>query len=46
LAEQTLQSIAFPVLDAEQISQLANCAAVSPKHYRDGEVLIEVGDRS
>ena len=45
MAEHTLQSIAFPVLDADQIAQLANCAAVAPKRYRDGETLIHVGDR-
>ena len=45
MAEHTLHSIAFPVLDADQIAQLANCATVTPKHYRDGETLIAVGDR-
>jgi thioredoxin reductase (NADPH) len=45
MAEHTLQSIAFPVLDEEQIAQLANCTAVAPKHYRDGDELITVGDR-
>ena len=45
MAEHTLQSIAFPVLDADQIAQLANCATVAPKQYRDGETLIHVGDR-
>jgi thioredoxin reductase (NADPH) len=46
MAEHTLHSIAFPVLDAAQIAQLANCTAVSPKHCRDGETLIAVGDRA
>jgi hypothetical protein len=45
MAEHTLQSIAFPILDADQIAQLANCAAVAPKRYRDGETLVHVGDR-
>jgi thioredoxin reductase (NADPH) len=45
MAEHTLQSIAFPILDADQIAQFANCANVAPKQYRDGEVLIHVGDR-
>jgi thioredoxin reductase (NADPH) len=45
MAEHTLQSIAFPVLDADQIAQLANCAGVSARQYRDGETLIHVGDR-
>jgi thioredoxin reductase (NADPH) len=39
-------SIAFPVLNKEQIAQLANCATISLKRYRDGETLIAVGDRS
>ncbi|MGI8961759.1 MAG: Crp/Fnr family transcriptional regulator [Bryobacteraceae bacterium] len=45
MAEHTLHSIAFPVLDAEQIAQLANCATVAPKQYREGQILISVGDR-
>jgi thioredoxin reductase (NADPH) len=44
MAEHTLHSIAFPVLDADQIAQLANCATVAPKQYRNGETLIHVGD--
>jgi len=45
MAEHTLQSIAFPVLDENQIIQLANCATVALKQFRDGETLIHVGDR-
>jgi thioredoxin reductase (NADPH) len=45
MPEQNLQSVAFPVLDAEQIAQLASCANVAPKHYRDGETLIAGGER-
>jgi thioredoxin reductase (NADPH) len=45
MAEHTLHSIAFPVLDADQIAQLADCATVSPKKYRDGETLVQVGER-
>jgi thioredoxin reductase (NADPH) len=43
--EHTLQSIAFPVLNDEQIAQIASCAPVIPKHHCDGETLIEIGDR-
>jgi len=46
MAEHTLHSIAFPVLNEEQIAQLANCTTVAPKHFRDGEILIAVGDRA
>ena len=42
MAEHTLRSIAFPVLRVDQIAQLANCATVAPKQYRDGETLIHV----
>jgi thioredoxin reductase (NADPH) len=45
MAEHTLQSIAFPVLDEAQIAQLANCTTVAPQLYRDGEKLVTVGDR-
>ncbi len=45
MVEHTLHSIAFPVLDEAQIAQLANCTTIVPKHYRDGETLIAVGDR-
>ncbi len=46
MQEHTLQSIAFPVLEEDRIAQLASCTAVAPKHHRDGEVLIAVGDRN
>ncbi len=45
MAEYTLQSIAFPVLNEDQIAQLANCATLAPRHCQDGETLIAVGDR-
>lgn len=46
MAEHTLQSIAFPVLTPEQISQIAKCTAVTPRQCRDGETLVAAGDRS
>jgi thioredoxin reductase (NADPH) len=46
MAEHTLQSLAFPVLDDTQIAQIAGCTKVAPKHYPDGERLISVGERS
>jgi thioredoxin reductase (NADPH) len=46
MAEHTLHSIAFPVLDSDQIAQIANCTTVAPKHCRDGETLVAVGERS
>jgi thioredoxin reductase (NADPH) len=46
MAEHTLHSIAFPVLDEAQIAQAASCTTLTPKHYADGEKLISVGDRA
>ncbi len=46
MAEHTLQSIAFPALNSEQISQLAACTTVAPRRCRDGETLVATGDRS
>src|SRR3984957_11647657 len=45
MVEHTLHSIAFPVLDEAQIAQVANCTTIVPKHHRDGDTLIAVGDR-
>ena len=45
MVEHTLHSIAFPVLNEDQIAQVANCTTVAPRHCRDGETLISVGDR-
>src|ERR1700722_16036115 len=46
MAEHTLLSIAFPVLDKDQIAQAGDCTTLTPKRYRDGETLIAVGDRA
>src|SRR5580704_344987 len=46
MAERTLKSIAFPVLDEAQIAQAGNCTTLSPKQYRNGETLIAIGDRA
>src|SRR6266576_888793 len=43
--EANLQSIAFPVLDETQISQMASCTHAAPKLYRDGETLFAIGDQ-
>jgi thioredoxin reductase (NADPH) len=45
MAEHSLQSVAFPVLDESQIGQVASCTAVLPKRYKDGETLIAFGER-
>ena len=45
MPEQTLQSIAFPTLSDAQIREFeAGTGAVS-RSFRDGEILIAVGDR-
>ena len=46
MAEYTLNSIAFPVLNEAQIAQAGNCTTLEPKQYRDGETLIAIGDRA
>jgi len=46
MAEHTLHSIAYPILDEAQIAQAANCTTLAPKRYRDGETLIAIGDRA
>jgi thioredoxin reductase (NADPH) len=46
MAEHTLHSIAFPVLDDAQIAQVSACIKVAPKHYPDGARLISAGDRA
>ncbi len=45
MPEHTLQSVAFPVLNEDQIAQIASCTAIVPKHYKDGDVLIAFGER-
>src|SRR5271154_5127563 len=46
MAQHTLQSIAFPVLDDAQIAQAAQCTTPLPRRCQDGETLISVGDRA
>jgi hypothetical protein len=46
MAEHTLNSIAFPVLDEAQIAQAARCTTLEPKQCRNGETLIAIGDRA
>src|SRR3984885_5339900 len=46
LAAHDLHSVAFPTLEEDQIAQVANCTAILPKHYADGETLIKAGDRN
>jgi thioredoxin reductase (NADPH) len=45
MAEQNLQSIAFPTLDEGQIAELGRFAGDAPRLYRDGQTLIAVGAR-
>ena len=44
--EHNLLSVAFPILDETQISQLAGCTHAEPKVFRDGQTLFAVGDRN
>src|SRR5438105_10508414 len=45
MAENTLQSVAFPILSEAQIADLGRCTSTLPKRYRDGQTLFAVGDR-
>jgi thioredoxin reductase (NADPH) len=45
MLEHTLHSIAFPVLNGDQVAQVAKCTDGALKHYQDGERLIAAGDR-
>ena len=44
--EPNLMSVAFPTLDATQISQLASCTHAEPKLFRDGQILFAAGQRN
>jgi thioredoxin reductase (NADPH) len=46
MAQYTLHSIAFPVLDDAQIAQAGQCTTLLPRSCQDGETLIAVGDRA
>jgi thioredoxin reductase (NADPH) len=46
MAELSLQSIAFPVLDDQQIAQLAGCVKIASQHYSNGEPLVAIGERT
>ena len=46
MAENDLQSIAFPTLDEAQITRLSACTAAAPGSYKDGQTLFAVGDRN
>jgi thioredoxin reductase (NADPH) len=46
MPQYTLHSIAFPVLDEAQIAQAGECTTLVPRHCRDGEALVSVGDRA
>ena len=45
MAENDLNSVAFPRLDSAQMAALGSCTGATLKRYRDGEKLFSVGDR-
>jgi thioredoxin reductase (NADPH) len=45
MSEPNLQSIAFPILDDTQIAELGQCTAAEPRSYKDGQTLVQVGQR-
>jgi thioredoxin reductase (NADPH) len=46
MVEHSLQSVAFPTLDENQIAELGQCTAAAPKLYRDGQKLFAAGQRN
>src|SRR6185436_13204598 len=45
MADQDLDRVAFPVLDASQLESLAHCAQTELETFPDGQKLIDVGER-
>jgi len=45
MPEQTLESIAFPTLDERQVREFERGTGAATQSYRDGQLLISVGDR-
>src|SRR5713101_1636680 len=45
MAEHDLHAVAFPTLDEAQIAALGRCVGAPIKRYREGQKLIEAGDR-
>ena len=45
MVQHALHSVAFPELNEQQITELAECTNATLRRCRDGEVLIEVGAR-
>src|SRR5438270_113986 len=45
MSEPDLRSIAFPILDDAQIAELGQCTAAEPRSYKDGQTLVQIGQR-
>src|SRR5215469_10898259 len=45
MVEHSLQSVAFPTLNEDQIADLGRCTAAAPKLYRNGQILFAAGQR-
>jgi thioredoxin reductase (NADPH) len=45
MPEQTLQSVAFPTLDPDQVREFERCTGALLHSFRNGQTLIDVGDR-
>ena len=46
MPEQTLQSVAFPILSEAQIREFERGTRTIPRSFQDGQTLIAVGDRN
>jgi thioredoxin reductase (NADPH) len=45
MPDQDLQAVAFPKLDQEHMEGLAHCPHATLERHRDGEVIVDAGDR-
>ena len=45
MAEHDLHAVAVPTLSEAQLAALGHCAGASLQRYREGQKLIEIGDR-
>src|SRR5689334_25054385 len=45
MEEHDLHAVACPKLDKAQLEMLGNCGGATLRRYRDGETLIQAGDR-
>jgi thioredoxin reductase (NADPH) len=45
IADHQRNEVAFPRLDGSQVQRIAQCTGITPRRYRAGEILFDVGQR-